>query len=368
MKIIHMSDTHLGFRQFSIIGDEGRNVREEDVYRVFRDAVDLVLERRPTAVIHSGDLFDGYHPSNHALAVALDELARLRDAEIPFVVSAGNHSTPRYSSGGSVFSVLSRFGVEAVWNEARTIRIGSLSIQAIPHHPDPNAMLASIREARPDSSADANVLVMHAGMEGLPAVGSAEVASVALAADAVEAAGDFDYIAMGHIHSFTPVRLNACYAGSLERLGFGDRSPKKGIVEIDFNMAPEHRIRFLELETRPVHDLQIVDLGEEEDVAQRVIEAASELSLDGSIVRLRLVGISRDLFRVLDRRRLDEAFGECLHVQFAPVFSDAPALAVSGSVDLRTFLMGRNYGRLDTSEIINRAERYVAMADVTEES
>ncbi|MDQ1686683.1 MAG: repair protein SbcD/Mre11, partial [Frankiaceae bacterium] len=95
MKIVHLSDTHLGFRQLHRVNDAGRNEREQDVYDAFERAISKIIEIAPAVAIHAGDLFDSYHPSSAALGVALDGLRRLREAGIPVVVIAGNHSSPR---------------------------------------------------------------------------------------------------------------------------------------------------------------------------------------------------------------------------------------------------------------------------------
>lgn len=152
MRIVHLADTHLGYRQFSAKLDPVRKLgqRECDVYDAWHRAVDTAIELRPDAVVHAGDLFDSSRPTPRALAEALDGLGRLRDAGLPVVVIAGNHSTPRFRSGGSVFEVLERFGVEAVWSGPRTVRVGELAIHAVPHEHDPERLAEHVRlSARP---------------------------------------------------------------------------------------------------------------------------------------------------------------------------------------------------------------------------
>ena len=107
MKIVHVSDTHIGFSAYRKVDDEtGINQREMDVYRRFAEFTDKAIEIHPDVVIHSGDLFDSVRPSNRAISVALDNLARITAAGIPVVVIAGNHSTPRLRETGSVFKIL----------------------------------------------------------------------------------------------------------------------------------------------------------------------------------------------------------------------------------------------------------------------
>ena len=48
MKIVHLSDTHLGARQMHYTDARGRNTREQDIYNVFTAAIDKILELQPT--------------------------------------------------------------------------------------------------------------------------------------------------------------------------------------------------------------------------------------------------------------------------------------------------------------------------------
>src|SRR3954452_14284957 len=141
MRLAHLSDTHLGLRQLHYTLDGGRNAREQDIYDAFERAVDKIIALRPDAVVHSGDLFDGFHPSNAAVLVALDQFKRLHDERIPTVVIAGNHSTPRVAATDHVFGLLDRLGcVPAVHEQPEVVAIGELAVTAIPHSNDPDQL------------------------------------------------------------------------------------------------------------------------------------------------------------------------------------------------------------------------------------
>ena len=89
MKIVHVSDTHIGFSAYRKVDDEtGINQREMDIYRRFAEFADKAIEIHPDLVIHSGDLFDSVRPSNRAISVALDNLAR---------ITAAGHTGGRHS-------------------------------------------------------------------------------------------------------------------------------------------------------------------------------------------------------------------------------------------------------------------------------
>jgi len=247
VKIVHLSDTHLGLRELHHTDAEGRNVREQDVYAVFARAIDKALELKPAAVIHSGDLFHGHHPSAAALEVALEGIERLRAAEIGFVVIAGNHSTPRTRAITHPFSLLERFGADAVHGEPRRLRLGELGVTAVPHSHDHEEMAAWIVAAEPDPEARHNVLVAHLGLAGLARVGAGEPGAAELPGEILESVAGFDYIALGHLHQFDRPRLNAVYAGSPERLSWADRATRKGVGEAlsgrEEDQRPGRRVR-----------------------------------------------------------------------------------------------------------------------------
>ena len=125
------------------------NQRKQDVYDAFEFVISTILRIQPDLVLHAGDLFDSFHPSNRTLSFCLEQLRRLtvevkdfgeppanrRLTGIPIVIISGNHSWPKQQIKGSVFSVLSQFpGVHTVYNETyQLLRFDAISAHAIPH-------------------------------------------------------------------------------------------------------------------------------------------------------------------------------------------------------------------------------------------
>ncbi len=89
MLLAHVSDTHLGYKQYNL--DE----REDDFGRVFEEFVDKVLEDHVDAVVHSGDLFDSFRPSVKALYTAKTQLKRLREKGVKVYAVLGDHDFPK---------------------------------------------------------------------------------------------------------------------------------------------------------------------------------------------------------------------------------------------------------------------------------
>lgn len=373
MRIVHLADTHLGFRQFSGKLDPERklNQRECDVYDVWHRAIDIAIERQVDAVIHAGDLFDSSRPSPRAMAEALDGLARLRDAGIPIIAIAGNHSTPRFRSGGSVFEVLERFGVLAAWREPQTFRLGDVAFHAVPHEADAGQMKADIAGLIPDPSASANVLVLHAGLEAVPSSTYGEVNAIELSQDII-ATAPFDYIAMGHLHRFQAPQINAIYPGSLERLDFADLEGEKAVLEVDLSV-PAGAPGFLTkhpLEVRGMLDLLVGCTGcDHAAVFNGVVEAIGDSSVTGAVVRVRLEELQREVWGSLDFGRFDELFQTCLH-HTVQVGRTGLHAGLEGGADAElqfdTWARERLPSGVDPEAIIAIAQSYLKDAAATE--
>ena len=105
-RIIHISDTHLGYTDPQSPYSDGVQLRESDIYAAFRQTADRIIEIKPDAVIHTGDLFHRPSPANRPLVECLTQIKRITEAGIPFIVIAGNHSTPRSNITSPILGAL----------------------------------------------------------------------------------------------------------------------------------------------------------------------------------------------------------------------------------------------------------------------
>ncbi|AEH07534.1 metallophosphoesterase family protein [Methanothermococcus okinawensis] len=100
MQFVHISDNHLGYRQYNL--DE----RERDFYNSFNECINKIIEIKPDFVIHSGDLFESPEPSINAIYTAMEGFNKLKRYNIPIYIIHGNHDLPKRSSKGSPFRIL----------------------------------------------------------------------------------------------------------------------------------------------------------------------------------------------------------------------------------------------------------------------
>ena len=125
MKLAHVADLHLGFRQYDRQTPRGGNQREADVADAFRRAVDDLLEQRPDLILVAGDVFHSVRPTNPAILFLFQQLHRLRTGlpDTPVVMIAGHHDTPRSVETGTILRLYEALGVEVVVDQARIRRI-----------------------------------------------------------------------------------------------------------------------------------------------------------------------------------------------------------------------------------------------------
>ena len=167
MKIIHLSDTHLGYGEYSRIDPaSGINQRELDVNAAFKQAIDIILKKKPDLVIHAGDLFDSPRPSNRAIHTALFELQRLSNAGIPTVLVSGNHSTPRVAASCSIFEAITILpNIYPVYKKQyEKIIIGDAAVHVVPHTSSDTELCAELDKVKKDAKAKYNILGLHAGI------------------------------------------------------------------------------------------------------------------------------------------------------------------------------------------------------------
>ena len=109
MKVVHFSDTHLGFNDLDILNNENINQREADFYDAFSQVVKQIKEIKPDYIIHTGDLFHRSSPSNRAITFALEQFKIIDSLNIPFILIAGNHSTPRTNLSSPILKIFEGF-------------------------------------------------------------------------------------------------------------------------------------------------------------------------------------------------------------------------------------------------------------------
>lgn len=327
MKIAHLADVHLGFRQYHRHTPTGINQREADVANAFRGSVDAILVAQPNAVIIAGDFFHSVRPTNQAIIFAFQQLQRIRDAlpDTPIVLLAGNHDTPRSRETGEIISLFTELDVKVVVGEPKRLVFPELdlSVLAVPHQ----ALAGEVRpELRPEGSTRFEVLAMHAEIEGAfpsdrgtPEYGGALVKSADLDPT------PWSYVALGHYHVQSRLAPNMWYCGALEYtstnpwgelLDEAERGLRgKGWLLADLETGevvrqpvPNSR-RLIDLPPIDGADLSAAEL--DRLIGDRVNTLADGLT--DHIVRLVIHGVPRHVARELDHSAIRAFKADAVH-------------------------------------------------------
>ncbi|QLH05995.1 metallophosphoesterase family protein [Nitrosopumilus ureiphilus] len=313
MRIVHFSDTHLGHGDYSSIDQEtGLNQREVDIYTVFREIIDYILESKPDLVVHAGDLFDMVRPSNKAISEALQQFHRLSEAKIPSVIIAGNHSTPRQKTKETIFRIFDfiPYVFPIYGGKYSKNIIGDCAVHAIPHTYSQLELQENLFQLEMDTKCKYNIFVTHGTVQDISDNSWIEFKEQIIPNSVFEYG--FDYIALGHFHSLQKIRDNAYYCGSPERLSFNEVKQEKYFLEIDLDTKS---IKKVPTQTRMMIDYQSIDC--EKLTPDQIIKSVQTLVDDktkDSIIRLKFDNISRETYSNLDRQKIAELTKDAIHV------------------------------------------------------
>lgn len=330
MRLVHISDTHLGFSAYSRIEPhDGVNQREQDVYEAFQQAIDKTIALRPDIVVHAGDLFDNVRPQNRAIDFALRQLLRLSQAGIETVLISGNHSTPRMRETGSIFRIFEHLGhIHPVHGPGcERVVHDDLTIHAVPHSASP-PLAEVVGSISPSKESRWNVLLLHAGILGSNTYKMDEFNEQTVPVDALS--DGWDYIALGHYHEHKRVRDKAYYSGSTERFGFGEIGQKKGIVEVDLESGKHS---FHELKIREIIDLPALDATglASSEILKEARTTISATAIEDRIARLIISNVSAEAYRSLDSSGIRRLGSSALHFELRIDSAETDRSAVSTS-------------------------------------
>ncbi len=267
MKLLHLSDLHLGKRvnEFSML---------EDQAHILREIAGIAKDASVDAVLIAGDVYDKTVPSAEAVQLFDDFLTRLAELNTAVLLIAGNHDSPERLSFGGRLLGRCRIYVSPVFDgTVQRIpledRYGAACFYLLPF-----IKPASARRAYPEAEIDTyhravqevlrrvpvdagtrNVLLAHQFVTGAQPGGSEEISVGGI--DNVDASlfEAFDYVALGHIHSAQPVaRETVRYCGTPLKYSFAEARGNKSVTLVE--LGPKGSVRIEPVPLHPLRDLR----------------------------------------------------------------------------------------------------------------
>ena len=300
MKLLHLSDLHLGKRLCDV------SLLEDQAY-ILNQIAAIAAREAVDAVLIAGDVYDKGVPPAEAVALLDQFLTVLAGQGCSVCLIAGNHdSAERLSFGAKLMDGRGVYFAPVYDGAVRCVTLqdgfGPVHLWLLPF-----LKPAVVRRVWPEESVETysdalqcvlshvpldpsarNVLLSHQFVTGAVRCESEEISVGGL--DNVDAAvyEAFDYVALGHIHTAQNVGVNARYCGTPLGYSFSEAGQEKSVTIVTLGekgcvertaipLTPLHGLRevrgnYLDLARREtyegtaVEDYLLATLTDEEDV------------------------------------------------------------------------------------------------------
>ena len=266
MKLIHLSDLHLGKR----LNDFSLGEDQEDI---LNQILGIVEAEAPDAVVIAGDVYDKAIPSVEAVGLFDEFLVRLAKLNTQIFVISGNHDSPERIAFGNRLLDAAGLHLSPVYGglvEPITLEddFGPVHFYLLPFvkplhvrrfYPDDptdtytQALSAAVEHMDIDER-QRNILVTHQFVTGAARSDSEELCVGG--ADNVDSAvfQVFDYVALGHIHS--PQHCGSekvRYCGTPLKYSFSEVKDQKSVTVAELKEKGNLTIRTVPL--KPLREL-----------------------------------------------------------------------------------------------------------------
>jgi exonuclease SbcD len=319
IRLLHFADLHVGMENYGRLDPAtGVNGRVLDFLHRFDELIDYGLEREVDVVILAGDAFKARSPTPTYQRAFARRVKRLADAGVPVVLLVGNHDLPTMVQRASSVDIFRTLDVpNVVVGRAEDVhhietRHGPVQVATVPY-PVRQRLLAhdeyrglsieQLDEALRDIVTDLIGALATRLDPDIPAVLTAHLSvsgatfgserSVMIGRDAVvlkSALADpaWDYVALGHIHKHQSLNDEGyppvVYAGSLERIDFGEEEQPKGFCWVQLARG-DTTWEFVEVDARPFVTVR-ADVREALNPLMALQQAVATHSLHDAVVRL----------------------------------------------------------------------------------
>jgi len=324
IKFAHTADIHFGVENYGKIDSEtGIHTRLLDFYKSLNFCIDYTINNKLDFFLFAGDAYKTASPSPTQQKLLLSCFLRLYKHNIPVVITVGNHDNPlSFGKANSLdlfdslpvngFHVISKpksFVLETKsgpvqivgipWPTRNTISISNKyiynSAQKITEHISKSVSKIISNFASKLNPELPAVLTGHLTVSSGIFSGSEKRAIYGT--DPVLLPSElsikpFDYIALGHLHRYQDLNNNnyppVVYAGSIERVDFGERKEAKGFCEVNLVSKSKTDHKFIETPARPMIQLDI-KLSDDPDLDQtkQIIDKVKSINIKNSILKIK---------------------------------------------------------------------------------
>ncbi len=319
IRVIHFADVHIGMENYGRIDpNTGTSSRVTDFLNRLDEVIDYALHQDADLAVSAGDAFKTRDPDPTQQREFARRIKRLSDA-VPTLLVVGNHDMPGMASKASSVDIFHALDVPGVivghkpGGQIVQTKRGELFLAWMPYpmrnrllsreeHQGKsieeleNALRGIVSDILRDLTHEAAQHEMPRLLAGHFTVDNAQYGSersVMLGRDVAVftstlADPTWDYIALGHIHRHQNLNKNndppVVYAGSLERIDFGEEGEEKGFCWIDLKRN-DTTWKFIPVAARPFRTIR-VDVRNETDPTQAILSKLANESSEGAVIRI----------------------------------------------------------------------------------
>jgi exonuclease SbcD len=341
IRLLHFADLHIGMENYGRLDPKtGVSGRVLDFLQRFDELIDYGLSRDVDLVVFAGDAFKHRDPNPTYQRAFARRVKRLADAGVPVVLLVGNHDIPAMAQKASSIDIFHTLQVPNVIvgrvEEVHRIETkrGPVQVITVPYpvrsrllsHAEYRGLNMTELDKALQQVVTKNIEALKAELDpDIPTVLSGHFSvsgavwgserGVMLGRDVVvpkSALADpaLDYVALGHIHKHQnltegePGVPPVVYAGSLERIDFGEEGQPKGLCWVELARGAT-TWEFIRVKARPFVTIR-ADVRQDDDPTQTVLDAVARHDIDDAVVRLIVQTTPEDEAR-LDDRTIEKA-------------------------------------------------------------
>jgi len=399
IKIVHTADIHIGVENYGRIDNAtGLHTRLLDFAASLSFCVDQAIAEKVDLFVLAGDAYKTASPTPTQQKFLLQNLLRLQAAGIAVIIIVGNHDHPLSFGKAHALDVYADLPLNGFYVFARPGKIvintrnGLVQVVGIPW-PSRQNLLAKNTFCYKDftkitdyiSSAVTEIIAQLAAEldPAIPAIlaGHLTVSTGVFSGSEKRAVfgndplflpanlgiAPFNYVALGHLHRQqslnTEGQVPIVYAGSIERIDFGEVRDKKGFVLVEIDTFAEGNgkfkrianVSFRPIRTRKMLEINVYLKDNGEFFTKQILDEVKKIDITDAIVKL---------FYHLPVGALDTTDLGLIYRALASAWYVAGVIPVVKTVAKNSRLNGENNQKISLPALL---EKYFSYKGVTKE-
>ena len=266
MKLIHLSDLHLGKRvnEFSML---------EDQKDILNKIIAVIEEEQPDAVLIAGDVYDKSVPSAEAVELFDEFLVQLANTKTQVFIISGNHDSAERLAFANRLIDASGIHLAPVYRGEVTPfsfkdEYGTVDLYMLPFVKPANvrrffpeeeirsyedALKAAICAMQVNEK-NRSILITHQFVTGALVSDSEDLSVGGTDQVSAEVFKAFDYVALGHLHRPQNVKENIRYCGTPLKYSFSEVNDVKSVTIAE--LKEKGSLSVWEIPLAPLHEMK----------------------------------------------------------------------------------------------------------------